>query len=206
MKVLLSVDDATKDDIKLANLCSKYGIEAVFFFPVDYLTLCMEKGWEPISPEAEQEIAQNFEIGSHGVTHAYLTQIPLEAARYEIVESKKILEAKYNKKITKFCYPRGYSNYYIQEIVKEAGYEYARSTAIGHIGNPVSPLFATTSVHMGCPVRPEYKGTTWIDYGRKLLNKARENDELFHAWCHSWEITKYNEWGNVEKFLKEMGT
>lgn len=204
MKISASVDDGCKLDAKLARLFEKYGIEATFYWPVDFITLSILKGWEPLSPGEESYIAKNFEIGSHGVTHAYLTKIPEEVAIDEIQDSRVMLRTKYNQPITKFCYPRGYTNDRLKQVVKDAGYELARSTEIGHIGKPDDPYFAPSAVHIGCPVRPEYKDTTWLDYGLKLFAGAKKRDLDFHFWCHSWEIEKYNEWGNVKYFLREV--
>lgn len=204
MRIQISVDDGTKDDIRIARLCEKYGVDCTFYLPVDIVGVCLQKGWEPLKPQDEEYIARNFEIGSHTITHRHLTQIPIEEAIEEIKDSKTILENKYDQNITKFCYPRGYANETLKKVVEKSGYTYARSTAIGHIGEPDDPLFASTAVHMGCPVREEYKGSTWLDYGLKLLDKAREEDKDFEAWCHSWELTRYNEWNNVELFIKEL--
>ena len=204
MQVSISVDDGCRDDVKIARLCKQLKIEAVFYVPVDFITLGMLKGWEPMSPSDESYIANNFEIGSHGVTHAYLTQIGSMEATDEIFDSKDMLRKKYGQNITKFCYPRGYANEKIKALVREAGYTYARSTAIGQLGEPEDQYFAGSAVHMGCPVRPEYAGTTWLDYGLKMLKQARAEDKDFHAWCHGWEITKYNEWGNIMTFFKEL--
>lgn len=205
MKILLSIDDGSKEDVKVAKLCNKYGVEAVFYWPVDMYGLSLQKGWDSLSPKDEQWIASNFEIGSHTVSHRYLTKIPLEQAIDEVTESKKMLKNKYGQKIEKFCYPRGYANEEIIQAVKDAGYVYGRSTHIGHVGEPDNPHFASTAVHIGCPVREEYNGTNWFDYGLKLLEQARKEDKDFEAWMHGWEVTRYNEWDNVEKFIKEMG-
>lgn len=204
MKVLLSIDDGTKDDIRIAKLCDKYGVDCVFYWPVDIAGVCLLKGWDPLKPQDEEWIARHFEIGSHTITHRYLTQIPIGEAIEEVTESKKILEQKYDQNISKFCYPRGYANETLIKVVENAGYTYARSTRIGHIGQPDNRYYASTAVHIGCPVREEYTGTTWLDYGLKLLDEARVKDLDFEAWGHSWEITKYNQWKEVEKFIKEL--
>ena len=204
MQITISCDDGCDSDYKLAKLLEKYDLDATFYWPVDVQTLAFQKGWEPLTPAHEAYIARNFEIGSHTVSHRYLTKIPLKEAVGEIKDSKKILENKYDQNITKFCYPRGYSNPEMTQAVKDAGYSYGRSTLIGHIGEDADPYFAATAVHMGCPIREEYKGMTWMDYGYKLFEEAKEKDLDFHAWCHSWEIDRYNEWKNVEYFLREI--
>lgn len=203
MKLLVSIDDGCQSDLKIARLCLKLGIEAIFYIPVDYLALAMVKGYEPLSPQAFNYLNDNFLIGSHGITHAYLTRISRHEAMDEIHESKQMMENLTGQKITKFCYPRGYYDDEIKQMVKDAGYESARTTAIGHFGEQVDPFESKTAVHIGCPIRPEYEGTTWVQYGQELASKAGE-DDVFEVWGHSWELDKYNEWGNVEKFLKGL--
>lgn len=205
MTVTISVDDGSKEDIKIAKLCLKYGVKAVFYWPVDMYGLSLQKGWDSLSIKDEQWIADNFEIGSHTISHRYLTRIKQAEAFEEVIESRDILRSKYHQDINRFCYPRGYANEDIIVAVKEAGYSTARSTEIGHIGKPDDPFFAPTAVHLGCPVRDEYKGTNWFDYGMKLLEQARKEDKDFEAWLHSWEVDRYNCWGEVENFIKEMG-
>lgn len=205
MKKLISVDDGCQLDLKIAKLCKKYGIEAIFYIPVDYIGLAYQKGYEPLSPQAYSYIADNFEIGSHGLTHSYLTRIPLEEAREEIFESKKMIENVTGKKVTKFCYPRGYFNSDIKTMVEEAGYESARTVTIGHLNSGDDPYEEKTTVHIGCPVRPEYEGTTWLDYARDMMNRA-DKDSIYHAWGHSHEIQRYNEWKNIEVFFKELAS
>lgn len=204
MQVTISVDDGCDSDYRLAKLFLKYNIKAVFYWPVDIHGLSMTKHWKAIEPSHEEFIAQNFEIGSHTISHRYLTQIPENEAIDEIIQSKKILENKYGQPITKFCYPRGYTTPKLTETVKQAGYELGRSTVIGHIGKPENPFFASTAVHMGCPIRAEYVGSTWLDYGLKLFEQAQKENKDFEAWAHSWEIDRYNEWANVETFIKEL--
>lgn len=204
MKITISCDDGCESDYKVAKLLNKYNLKGVFYLPIDIQGLSISKGWSALSAAHEAYIARNFEIGSHGVTHRYLTRIPLNEAKWEVKDSKSMLENKYDIKITKFAYPRGYTTPEITGYVKEAGYEYARSTAIGFIGKPENPLYAPTAVHMGCPVREEYIGTTWFDYGIKLFEQAKTEKQDFEAWCHGWELDRYNEWANFERFLKVL--
>ena len=207
VRITASFDDGCQLDERLAKLCLKYKVPTVFYIPVDYLALAYQKGYEPLTPKTYRYIADNFEIGSHGVTHSYLTSIPIEEAKQEIYESKIILENLLGKPVTKFCYPRGYYNDEIKELVKEAGYEMARTTQVGVLKSD-DPYATGSAVHIGCPVRPEYEGTTWVDYGIRMLDKAQEEAEHgivdYHLWGHSHEIDRYNEWDNVERFFKEL--
>ncbi|MCE0497249.1 MAG: polysaccharide deacetylase family protein [Methylacidiphilales bacterium] len=66
-----------------------------------------------------------LEIGSHTLTHPHLTAIPLDQARHEIFDSKKILEDLCGRPVAHFAYPYGDWNPAIRDLVAEAGYETA---------------------------------------------------------------------------------
>jgi peptidoglycan/xylan/chitin deacetylase (PgdA/CDA1 family) len=66
-----------------------------------------------------------LEIGSHTLTHPRLTGIPLDQARREIFDSKKILEDLCGRPVPHFAYPYGDWNPTIRTLVAEAGYETA---------------------------------------------------------------------------------
>lgn len=69
------------------------------------------------------------EIGSHGLTHPFLTGIPLAEAEWEIRSSSEQLAACLGGLITTFCYPFGDSNVAVREVVRRAGYRGACVTA-----------------------------------------------------------------------------
>jgi peptidoglycan/xylan/chitin deacetylase (PgdA/CDA1 family) len=72
---------------------------------------------------AWQEAGQ--EIGSHGLSHCRLAEVPLAQARAEIFDSKKILEDLSGREVRHFCYPYGNWNRAVRDLVAEAGYETA---------------------------------------------------------------------------------
>jgi peptidoglycan/xylan/chitin deacetylase (PgdA/CDA1 family) len=66
-----------------------------------------------------REMNENgLDFGAHTVTHPILTNLTLNQAKFEIVESKKIIEKKLNKTITTFCYPNGSPSDYNSDIIK----------------------------------------------------------------------------------------
>ncbi|HDN74422.1 MAG TPA: polysaccharide deacetylase family protein, partial [Archaeoglobus sp.] len=69
-----------------------------------------------------------IEFGAHSVTHPVLTNMPLEEAKWEIVQSKKDIERKIGKEVTAFSYPNGNFSPKIIEIVQESGFDCAVST------------------------------------------------------------------------------
>lgn len=184
-KIRLSIDDACASDVRVADLASKYELEAVFYWPVEWRSLAYDNGYEPLDIVDALRIAQQFEIGSHTVTHRHLTVLSQEDAEHEIVDSKFMLEALFEKPVTKFCPPRGYTNddlseftmqvYNSQRLTKGPGlvHVHPNSGANGNLG--------------------------WRDYFR--LVKERDSD--VELWMHSWELDKFNLWDELEEFLKE---
>ncbi len=84
------------------------------------------------------------EIGAHTMTHPHLATLATEKQRYEIEESKKILENILGTPITSFSYPFGGREDFNDEtmkIVKQAGFNVACATIMGNVKNN-SPLFA----------------------------------------------------------------
>lgn len=204
MLIKASFDDATIEDLKVANLMKKYDIPTTFYWPVMPKYANENNGRKSLNEEQMQMLAKEFEIGSHTISHPLLTRIKLEDAKTEIVNSRQLLQEKFGQPIDSFCYPRGYSNPAIQQLVVEAGYVNARSTLVGYVHQSENPYFEQTAVHVSCN-RKEYAGDHWYAYGMKLFEIAKKvPDSVFHLWGHSWEIEKNFEWLQFEAFLKEI--
>jgi peptidoglycan/xylan/chitin deacetylase (PgdA/CDA1 family) len=62
------------------------------------------------------------EIGAHGVHHPRLASLPEETQRFEIAESKRILEDLLGRPLHAFSYPNGSSAPRTRELVRESGY------------------------------------------------------------------------------------
>jgi peptidoglycan/xylan/chitin deacetylase (PgdA/CDA1 family) len=69
-----------------------------------------------------------FEIGSHTVTHPYLTHSPLSARRAEIEESRREIEEAVGRRVRYFAYPGGDYDTATLALVRNAGYEAALAT------------------------------------------------------------------------------
>ncbi|HEX7380866.1 MAG TPA: polysaccharide deacetylase family protein [Nevskiaceae bacterium] len=70
-------------------------------------------------------------IGSHTLSHPWLTRLPEADAREEIAASKKRLEDAFGVAVDHFCYPYGDWNPRVRDLVQEAGYRTAVTTEFG---------------------------------------------------------------------------
>ncbi len=74
---------------------------------------------------------EGHEIGSHSMSHALLPELDEHALRYEIGESRRIIEQNLGIGVFSFCYPNGDADGRVVEMVKNAGYTQAVTTRWG---------------------------------------------------------------------------
>jgi peptidoglycan/xylan/chitin deacetylase (PgdA/CDA1 family) len=88
---------------------------------------------EPMMDRAQvrEWLSAGHEIGSHTLSHPWLTRLPVSAAREEITASRKKLEDAFGRPIRHFCYPFGDWNERIRDLVAGAGYQTACTTGPG---------------------------------------------------------------------------
>jgi peptidoglycan/xylan/chitin deacetylase (PgdA/CDA1 family) len=74
---------------------------------------------------------EGVSIGSHTCAHVRLTDIALEMAEKEIMDSKHELEDMLSQEVVHFAYPYGLFNQAVRDMVVRAGYRSACSTRSG---------------------------------------------------------------------------
>jgi len=194
VKILTSWDDGNKLDMKLAELLKKYELPAIFFIP----NSCELDDHEII------DLSKSFTIGGHTFSHPNdMKTLSNTDALKELTENKNWLEWMIGRTINWFCYPSGrYSESTIQ-VVKMAGFKYARTTLVGNVTIADNPYRVATSVH-AYPHRKEYNGQNWLEYAKERFDEAEDlgGQGLFHVWGHSWEVDKFNLWVELEELFK----
>lgn len=178
--MILSVDDGCASDLRVADLARKYEIDTIFYWPLEWRSLAYDKGYEPLTYHEACSISQDFEIGSHGITHRHLTGLPELQALAEIAESRPMLESLFNRKITKFCPSRGYTNVVLTEFTLQ-NYESQRLTR----GSGLVHIHPDSGANGNRP---------WRDC---------ITEDTAEIWAHSWELDRYNLWDELEEFLSE---
>lgn len=125
------------------------GFRAVQFLVAD--SLGQQNHWDVPhgeAPESLMDAAQVREwlaaghgIGSHSLTHPFLTRLSPPQAREEITASRKRLEDLFGRPIEHFCYPYGDWNEAVRDLVIQAGYKTACTTDAG-VNTPADSPFA----------------------------------------------------------------
>ena len=117
--VTITFDDGCATDLTTAApLLRELGFNATFYVTVGFLD---RPGY--LSRAQLRELSElGAEIGSHSMTHAYLTDLDGEQLAYEIGGSKQELEQMTGRPVRHFSCPGGRSDARVARAALEAGY------------------------------------------------------------------------------------
>lgn len=125
--ILLTFDDGYGSHYKYVYpLLKKYGYPGVF--SIYTLNIGKNTGRTHVTWDQLREMATDplVTISAHSVTHPQdVTVLPDDKLRMEVVESKRIIEAKLGIPIRYFTYPEGKYDARVEKFVQAAGYEAA---------------------------------------------------------------------------------
>jgi len=139
-QIVLSFDDGFRNVLDHAHSpLAAHGFHAIQFLVPDFLGKTNQ--WDAPVGEVQEPLmdvsqvrdwlAAGHLIGSHTLTHPWLTRLPAARAKEEITASRKKLEDAFGLAIRDFCYPYGDWNPLVRDLVAEAGYETACTTDLG---------------------------------------------------------------------------
>ncbi len=138
--VVLTFDDGKADALThVLPALRKRGMRAVFFIPTGRIGTPGFLTWDGVRALA----AAGMEIGSHGVSHARLADLPDERMREELVQSKRTLEAELHAPVDLLAYPYNSVRRRIRSAAEEAGYRIAVA-GVEHGGSDRLALLRTT--------------------------------------------------------------
>jgi peptidoglycan/xylan/chitin deacetylase (PgdA/CDA1 family) len=135
-QVVITFDDGAQTDLLAAvPLLSQFGYSACFYVVAGWIG---RPGF--LDPADLRELSsKGFEIGSHSLTHRYLSDLDDSALAQEIEESKRKLEDLLGHSVDHFSCPGGRWSQKVVEAVKRAGY---KSMATSHAGKMALPVNA----------------------------------------------------------------
>lgn len=216
--VTTSWDDGHRLDLKLSEMLLRHGIAGTFFIAPKYLR-------NGITAADIKILSGDFEIGAHTVHHCLLTEIPVEQANLEIKESKEELEGLVDHEIQGFCYPKGAFNDKIIDLVKAAGFTYARTirSSMCRVFDPYKMgvnarahpsqlgfILRTTAKSMGASIGTAvaavkisvaHRSSLWEAHSKLMFEYVLRKGGVWHLWGHSWEINHFDMWNQLDDLL-----
>ena len=202
----MSYDDGTIHDRRFVEILNRYHIKATFnlnsaFFGIERHS---RPGMPPLDTSVIEESEVNtlyagHEIAGHGYTHVGPTGTGSSNFMYETIRDKAELERITGKMVRGYAWPFGQFDETTKEIVKLAGYHYARAVeTTDAFGLPEDFL--------------AWKGTAHHN-NEKLMDLAADfcsnegfgfRKKLFYVWGHSYEFEFNQSWEMIEAFCKYM--
>ncbi|MBI4609343.1 MAG: polysaccharide deacetylase family protein [Candidatus Rokubacteria bacterium] len=88
---------------------------------------------------AREMLRHGITFGSHSMTHRNLARLPLDQVRFEIGESKRMIEDRLSMAVTDFAYPYGSYGSFSEattRIARECGFATVSTTVAGHNRRP----------------------------------------------------------------------
>jgi len=129
-KTALTFDDGYLDNYERAvPVLRELGFPGTFFVTPDSIGRPGFMTWDML---LEISSIPGMEVGSHGLLHMPLADVPEKDARKFIFDSKNMLEDRLGRAVKAFSYPSGSFTDRVVELVKEAGYEYACAASHVH--------------------------------------------------------------------------
>jgi|SRR5215469_10157655 len=125
--VVITFDDGCETDlIAAAPILHEFGFNATFYITVGFLE---KRGY--LSRTQLRELGDlGLEIGSHSMTHSYLTDLSQDQIMHEISASKHELEQITGRMVQHFSCPGGRWDRAVAETARQSGY---RSVTTSHV-------------------------------------------------------------------------
>jgi peptidoglycan/xylan/chitin deacetylase (PgdA/CDA1 family) len=219
-----SWDDGALQDMKLAYLLDSFDQEATFYIP-----LANVEKREVIGEHDIRMLSKRFEIGAHTMNHRYLNSLSDSDAHYEVNVCKKALEDITQKEIFGFCFPGGKYGQRETDLVKAAGYKYARTinqfrycngsklmnttlqaydhsrlTYVKHLLK--RSYFKELFVHFPLIMKTSGWQKLLLEMVRRESEITTKEPSIIHLWGHSWELEERDMWTVLKDFLQEIKT
>jgi peptidoglycan/xylan/chitin deacetylase (PgdA/CDA1 family) len=136
--VVITFDDGCETDlISAAPMIREFGFNGTFYVTVGFLD---KRGYLSRS-QLRQLSDLGMEIGSHSMTHSYLTDLSQEQVAREIADSKHELEQVTGRSIHHFSCPGGRWDHRVAETARQSGYRSVTTSRVA-ANSPRSDPFA----------------------------------------------------------------
>jgi peptidoglycan/xylan/chitin deacetylase (PgdA/CDA1 family) len=130
--VAITFDDGYRDNLTVAlPLLEKFGLPMTLFVVAGFVD---DDGY--LSEEELREMSRHplVTIGAHGLWHRHFNRLSLDDARFELAESRRLLEGIIGKPVDLMAWPYGECTPQVELLGAESGYRAAWSVWKGNGG------------------------------------------------------------------------
>ncbi|MBQ3562935.1 MAG: polysaccharide deacetylase family protein [Clostridia bacterium] len=208
--VTFSYDDGCPEDVRLANLFTKYGLKGTFNMNV------AKNSTNGITIEQVKEhiLDKGHEVAVHGYNHRANGVISVVDGIRDVLECRLNLEKTYGKIIRGMAYPdtgihtfaNGTTYEKVKQYLTELGIVYSRT-----LGEDSNSFAVPDDWHCWKPTCHHDHGSVfkWIDEFFALDLSAniylpRRAPRIFYIWGHSFEFERKNNWEQIEKICEKI--
>ncbi len=142
-ELALSFDDGHSSDFEVVlPLLQEYGAQGTFFVTPNYVGKKGYMSWEQIKTLGEA----GMEIGSHSLSHPFMTNLSKEKLLIELKDSKALIEQYTSKEVVSFAYPFGDCSGRTHKVAIKVGYKNICNSRPG-LCKPEMSILSRNSVH-----------------------------------------------------------
>ena len=196
----MSYDDGVKQDRRLIEIMSKYGLKGTF--NINSGRYAKEGSESPYLTKQQARQLYNeygMEVAVHSVTHPYLAMIPTDMCAKEVLLDRIAIEENHDVIVRGMAYPNNSFSDDVVTTLKQCGIVYARTTmSSGNFNIPEDWLRLPPTCHHNDPNLMELARSFIEDF--KCFAPA-----MFYLWGHSYEFDNDNNWNVIEEFAEYIG-
>jgi len=118
--VAITFDDGFRDNLTVAlPILEKYSMPMTLFVTAGFIG---QEGY--LSADELRQMSRHplVTIGAHGLTHPHFNELTREQARFELLESRRMLEQMTGQTVDLMAWPYGECNESLEELSDECGY------------------------------------------------------------------------------------
>ena len=212
--VTFSYDDGVSQDVRFAEMLSKYGLRGTFNLNTALFGEKTRFGYRLNPDEIKENILdRGHEVAIHGKYHvASAAAAPIDTIR-DALSCREELEDHFDMIIRGMAYPdsgirnpaNGNDYATVKQILANLNIAYSRT-----LGGDNNSFMLPTDWHAWMPTahHSNAKIFDWIDQFVSLEEKscysARNYPRLFYVWGHTYEFDMDNNWDHIEKVCEKL--
>lgn len=203
----MSYDDGTIHDRRLVVLMNRWGLRGTFNLNSEFFGK-QECSSSPDGPVDTSKINASeaaalyagHEIAGHGLAHASPTNVGSSTYMYETIADKANLERIAGMLVRGYAYPFGNYDRRSVDILRLAGYHYARTVQ-------ETEAFDLPQDFMEWKSTCHHNHPRLMELAEAFCSPAASpmRKHLFYVWGHSYEFATQNTWDMIERFCQYMG-